>query len=126
VCDWRRFPTAGRFMGFVGLVPSEYSSGGRTQRGRVTNAGNPQVRTQLVESAWAYRHHPVVGVDLRRRHEGCSAATIARSWKAQRRLCRRWRALAARKAQHTVIAAAIARELAGFVWAEMTATDPEP
>jgi transposase len=61
VCDWRRFGRATAFMGFTGLVPSEYSSGGSTRRGHLTKAGNAHVRTQLVESAWAYQHRPAVG-----------------------------------------------------------------
>jgi transposase len=122
-CDWRRFPPAGHYMGAVGLVPSEYSSGSSTRRGRITKAGNHQVRTQLVESAWSYQHRPAVGVTLRRRQQGCTPATIARSWKAQQRLSGRFRRLAARKHSKSVVAAAVARELAGFVWAEMTADD---
>jgi transposase len=110
-------------MGFVGLVPSEYSSGGATSRGRLTKAGNEHVRTQLIESAWAYRAQPRVGVVLRRRQHGASPETIARSWAAQQRLCRRWRDLTIRRKPPTTIAAAIARELAGFVWAEMTAKE---
>ncbi|MGH9227031.1 MAG: transposase [Acidimicrobiales bacterium] len=58
VCDWRRFGQASAFMGFTGLVPSEYSSGGRTHRGRITKAGNWHLRKQLIESAWAYQHVP--------------------------------------------------------------------
>jgi transposase len=58
VCDWRRFPTAAMFMSFCGLVPSEHSSGERTQRGGITHAGNTHLRTQLVESAWAYKSRP--------------------------------------------------------------------
>lgn len=125
VGDWRRFPSAGRFMGFVGLVPSEYSTGETIQRGRLTKAGNGHLRTQLVESAWAYQHRPGVGAELTRRHKGVDPATLARSWAAQQRLCRRWRHLASRKHHKGTVAAAVARELAGFVWAEMTA-DPAP
>jgi transposase len=108
-------------MGFTGLVPSEYSSGNSTKRGHLTKAGNAHVRTQLVESAWAYQHRPNVGATLRRRQEGVDPATIARAWTAQTRLCGRFRRLAAVKDSKSVVAAAIARELAGFVWAEMTA-----
>jgi len=106
VGDWRRFPTAGRFMGFVGLVPSEYSSGGCTTRGRLTKAGNEHVRTQLIESAWAYRHRPAISVELDRRQHGCTPQTLARSWSAQQRLCRRWRVLTARHKPPTTSAAA--------------------
>jgi transposase len=110
-------------MGFTGLVPSEYSSGAAVHRGRITKAGNTHLRTQLIESAWAYQHRPTLGATLRRRQEHVDAATTARSWAAQQRLCTRFRRLSARKASRNVVTAAIARELAGFLWAEMTATD---
>jgi transposase len=88
VCDFRRFPTAPSFMGFCGLVPREYSSGDNTWRGKITKAGNVHVRTQLVESAWAYRFHPNVSANLRRRQQGvdpgcggagvgCAAAAVS-------------------------------------------------
>jgi transposase len=121
VCDWRRFGQASAFMGCTGLVPSEYSSGGRTHRGRITKAGNLHLRTQLVESAWAYQHGPAVGVELRRRQEGAPPETVARAWAAQARLCGRFRRLAQKKNSKNVVATAIARELCGFLWAEMTA-----
>lgn len=121
VGDWRRFPAARTFMGFTGLVPSEYSSGEAVRRGHITKAGNTHLRTQLIESAWAYQHQPNLGVTLRRRHEHVDAATVARSWGAQQRLCGRFRRLSARKTSRSVVAVAIARELAGFLWAEMTA-----
>lgn len=121
ICDWRRFATAGSFMGFCGLVPREYSTGESTWRGGLTHAGNVHVRSQLVESAWAYSHPPAVSGLIKRRQEGLEPAVVARAWKAQQRLCGRWRQLAARKERKTTVAAAVARELAGFVWAEMTA-----
>jgi len=70
VADWRRFATASQFMGFCGLVPSEYSSGTSVHRGPLTKAGNAHLRAQLVESAWAYQHHPAVGVRIARRQQG--------------------------------------------------------
>jgi transposase len=121
VGDWRRFPAARTFMGFTGLVPSEYSSGEAVHRGHITKAGNTHLRTQLIESAWAYQHHPNLGVTMRRRQAHVDAATVARSWSAQQRLCGRFRRLSARKSNRSVVAVAIARELAGFLWAEMTA-----
>ena len=123
VCDYRRFATASSFMSWCGLVPSEYSSGGSTRRGHLTKAGSQMVRTQLVESAWAYQHRAAVGVGLRTRQQHVSSATIARSWAAQQRLCGKHRKLAARKDSKSVVNAAVARELAGFVWAEMVAED---
>jgi len=123
VCDYRRFATAGAFMSWCGLVPSEYSSGNSTRRGRLTRAGSQMVRTQLVESAWAYQHRPAVGAGLRTRQQQVPSATVARSWAAQQRLCGKHRNLAARKDSKSVVNAAVARELAGFVWAEMIADD---
>jgi transposase len=121
VCDWRRFPTAGAFMGLCGLVPSEYSSGQRTRRGHITHAGNLHLGTQLVESAWSYKSHPAVGVAIARRHAGLPPEVTAHAWKAQLRLTGRFRRLDARKTSRNVVVTAIARELAGYVWAEMTA-----
>ena len=120
VGDWRRFATARAFMGFTGLVPSEYSSGEAVHRGRITKAGNAHLRSQLIESAWCYQHRPNLGLTLRRRQQQVSAATAARSWVAQQRLCARFRRLSARKSSRNVVTVAIARELAGFLWAEMT------
>src|SRR5215212_11545143 len=121
VGDWRRFPRAAAFAGFCGLVPSEYSSGTSTWRGHITKCGNEHLRTQLVESAWAYQHRPAVGLDLRGRQQGLDPQVVARAWAAQLRLCGRFGRLAARKNAKNVVVTAIARELAGFLWAEMAA-----
>ena len=121
VADWRRFATASQFMGFCGLVPSEYSSGTSVHRGPLTKAGNAHLRAQLVESAWSYQHRPSVGVEIARRQQGLDPAVIARAWAAQQRLSGRFRTLATRKHTKSIVAAATARELAGFLWAEMTA-----
>lgn len=122
VCDWRRFPTAGSFMAFCGLVPSEYSSGERTRRGHITHAGNLHLRTQLVESAWSYKSRPGLGSQIARRQAGLPPEVLTRAWTAQLRLSRRFARLDARKTNRNVVVTAIARELAGFLWAEMTAT----
>ena len=122
VADWRRFPLAGMFMAFTGLTPSEYSSGDRTSRGGITHAGNSHLRTQLVEAAWAYKSKPNVGAVMRKRQEGLDPTVVARAWKAQLRLCSKFRRLDARKANRKVVVTAIARELAGFLWAEATAS----
>ena len=121
VADWRRFPTASRFMGFCGLVPSEDSSGERTRRGGITHAGNTHLRTQLVESAWAYRTRPAVSAEIGKRQTGLDPAVVARAWTAQLRLCGKFRRLDARKNNRKIVVTAVARELAGFLWAEMTA-----
>jgi transposase len=122
VVDWRRFPVARAFMSYTGLVPAEYSSGERTRRGHITKAGSEPVRTALTEAALACRHAPAIGAGLRRRQHGAAPETLARSWKAQRRLHARYVHLvhAGGKAAPEA-AVAVARELAGFVWAEMTA-----
>jgi transposase len=79
------------------------------------------LRAQLVESAWAYQHRPYVGGVIAKRQDGLPPEVVARAWAAQLRLCGRFRHLGERKANKSVVAAAIARELAGFLWAEMTA-----
>lgn len=121
VCDWRRFPGRGAAGAFCGLVPSEYSSGSEVRRGSITHAGNGHLRRQLVESAWAYRSGPSLGVGLRSRQEGVSADTLARSWAAQVDLCRRFRSLDARKPVRGVVVTAIARRLVGLLYEEMVA-----
>jgi transposase len=121
VVDWRRFPAARAFMSYTGLVPAEYSSGERTRRGHITKAGSEPVRTALTEAAWAYRFAPAIGAALRRRQAGASPETLARSWKAQRRLHTRYLHLLHAGKAGPEAAVAVARELAGFVWAEMTA-----
>ncbi len=119
VCDFHRFETAPSFMAFTGLVPSEHSSGATERRGPITKAGNAHVRRVLVEAAWSYRHHPAVGEKLRRRIHGQPPEVIACAWRAQLRLCSRFRTLSYTK-QPGVVATAVARELAGFVWGMMT------
>ena len=96
VCDWRRFPTAGMFMGFTALVPSEHSSE-CTSRGGITHAGNTHLGTQLVESAWSYKCRPQTGDAITRRQEGLEPAVVAPAWAAQLRLCGKLRRLDARK-----------------------------
>lgn len=121
VCDWRRFATGAAAGAFCGLVPSEYSSGERIQRGSLTHAGNAHLRRQLIESAWAYTTGPSLGPTLKRRQEGISAENQARAWASQVDLCRRFRALDKRKSVRGVVIAAIARRLAGHLHAEMVA-----
>jgi transposase len=121
VVDWRRFACARAFMGFAGLTPTEYSSGGRDRRGHITKAGPEAVRTALVEAAWAYRYRPAIGAALKRRQAGQPPGTLARSWKAQQRLHAKYKKMTARGKPPGVAVVAVARELAGFVWAEMTA-----
>jgi transposase len=118
--DPRRFATAPRTMAFVGLVPSEHSSGTTRARGAITKTGNGHLRRVLVEAAWHYRHHPFVGAALRHRQRNAPAAVIAQAWTAQQRLYRRYQRLAARGKPKQHIVTAVARELTGFVWAALT------
>jgi transposase len=118
--DPRRFATAPSTMAFVGLVPSEHSSGTKRARGGITKTGNAHLRRVLVESAWHYRHHPFVSATLRVRQRGAPADVIARAWTAQQRLHRRYQRLAARGKPKQHIVTAVARELTGFVWAALT------
>jgi len=120
VVDWRRFATARAFMGFCGLIPSEYSSGGRDRRGQITKAAPVGVRTALIEAAWAYQHRPGTGVTLSRRQAGASAQTLARSWTAQQRPHAKYQKMTRRGKPPGVAVVALAREPAGFVWAETT------
>jgi len=120
VVGWRRFPSARAFMCFTGLVPAGYSSGERTRRGPVTKAGPAAARTALIGAAWSCRFRPAIGVTLRRRQHDADPQTLARSWRAQRRLHARYKAMTARGKPAAVAVTAMARELAGLVWGEMT------
>jgi transposase len=117
--DFRRFASAPALMAYLGLVPGEDSSGEKHRRGRITRTGNALVRRLLVETAWHYQHRPGIGVALGRRRKGQPAGVIAIADKAQQRLCRRFRKLAAEHKPAPNIAVAIARELAGFLWAAL-------
>jgi transposase len=119
--DFGRFRNAEELMAFVGLVPSERSSGEQRRQGSITKVGNAHVRRLLVESAWHARRRPTVGYQLARRQRAQDAAVIERAWRCQQRLHQRWQRMAARGKPHQKIVVACARELAGFVWA--TATD---
>lgn len=117
--DVRRFPSAPALMAYLGLVPGEDSSGEKHRRGRITRTGNTLVRRLLVEAAWHYQHRPGIGVALARRRQGQPSRVIAVADKAQQRLCRRFRKLAAEHKPGPKIAVAVARELAGFLWAAL-------
>lgn len=120
VGDFERFKTAEQFMSFVGLVPSERSSGEGRRQGSITKAGSAHARRLLVESAWNSRRRPTVGYELARRHRDQDPAVLERAWRAQQRLHRRWQRMAGRGKPHQKIVVACARELAGFVWAIAT------
>ena len=112
-----RFARPKQLMGYSGIVPSEYSSGARTVRGRITKVGNAHLRRVIVEAAWSCRYRPALGKALKRRQEGLSDTVKEIAWKAQHRLHQRYRRLDARGKPKQRIITAIARELLGFVWA---------
>lgn len=122
--DLRRFGRPRELMAYLGLVPSEHSSGRRVRRGGITKTGNPHVRHALAEAALAYRGSPRVGRQLLYRQEGLPASVCALAWEAQLRLTGRYRRLTARGLPVPKVATAIARELTGYIWAIAQAVPP--
>ncbi len=117
--DWQRFDSPRALMAYLGLVPSKHSSGGQERRGAITRAGNGRLRRLLIEAAWHYRHRPAVGFRLRERRRGQPPSVIAIADRAQQRLHARHQRLNARGKPHNKVVTAIARELAGFLWAAL-------
>jgi transposase len=115
--DLSRFASAPQLMAYLGVVPSEHSSGGRRSRGGITKTGNGHVRRVLVEAAWTYRHPARKSAVLQRRARCTSEAVQTIAWKAQTRLCQRYRRLEGKGKLKVQVCTAIARELAGFIWA---------
>jgi len=115
--DLRRFAKPTKLMSYLGLTPSEYSSGSHTQRGAITKAGNSHVRRALIEAAWSARLTPKVSTHLKRRSSGLPLPVQEIVWKAQRRLHARYWKLTRRGKSQQVTIVALARELTGFVWA---------
>lgn len=114
--DFERFAKAGQLMSYLGLVPSEHSSGESRRLGSITRSGSRHARRLLVEAAWHYRNPPRLGREIERRQQGQPAEAVAIAWSAQRRLHRVWSRLQRRGKRRTLIAVAVARELAGFSW----------
>jgi transposase len=117
VGDVRRFDNPRQLMAFLGLVPSERSTGETVRRAGLTLAGNRRARRVLIEGAWTYRYPARIGETLRTRLEGVPKTVREIAWKAQIRLCARYRRLVAVGKKTPVVAAAIAREMAAFLWA---------
>ena len=115
--DLTRFDTPRERMQFLGLIPSEYSSGERRHQGSITKAGNTHARRALVEGAWAYRYPAKVSRHVQLRLEKQPKIIQDISWQAQVRLCKRYRPLVARGQHANIVTVALARELAGFMWA---------
>jgi transposase len=118
VGEFDRFQKAGQLMSYVGLTPSEDTSGEKRRQGAITKTGSRHARRLLVEAAWHYRRPPAKGPSLRRRQDGQPAHIIEISWQAQRRLHKLWQRLDTQRGKRrTIVAVAVARELTGFCWA---------
>ena len=115
--DLRRFASAPQLMAYLGLVPSEHSSGEKQRRGGITKTGNSHVRRVLVEAAWTYRFPARKTRILQKRAEQCDENVQAIAWDAQKRLCHRYRHLTDGGKLKVQACTAVARELAGFIWA---------
>jgi len=124
--EWERFDHPDQLSSYVGMVPSEHTTGQQRRLGSITKAGSTRARRLLVEAAYHYRRGPVVGEALERRQRGQSPQIIHISWRAQRRLNARWRQLKdTRRKPGGIVAIAIARELAGYCW-EIATWTPHP
>jgi transposase len=120
--DFHRFEHPRQLMSYIGLVPSEHTSGETRRQGQLTRTGSRHARRLLVEAAWHYRRTPRLGTVLKRRQHGQEPAVIAIAWKAQQRLHHLWRRLDTKRGKRkTLVAAAVARHLTGFIWAIATA-----
>ena len=115
--DLTRFDNPRQLAAFVGLIPSEYSSGDSRRQGGITKTGNGRARRALVEAAWAYRYNPKISPIIQKRIEALPKAIQDIGWKAQLRLCKRLRRLTARGKHSNVAVTAVARELVAFMWA---------
>ena len=120
IVDFQRFGHPRELMAYLGLVPSEYSSGDTQRRGAITKTGNTHARRALVEAAWHYRHRPSVAGALRHRIAGQPPGVVSQAWRAQQRLHRRYRHLVGHGKRPPIAVVAVARELVGFLWAAMT------
>ena len=124
VGDFRRFANARQLMAYFGLVPSEHSSGSSVRRGGITKAGNVLARRVLIEGAWTYRMSARISRKLHDRNEELPTPIRDIAWKAQLRLCARYRRLVAAGKERVVVTTAIAREMVGFIWAIARVAQP--
>lgn len=115
--DLTRFENPAQLMSYLGLVPSEHSSGDTIKKGGITKTGNTHARRALIESAQAYRLPARKSAAIRKRQEGLPEDVLDIAWNAQLHLCHRYRRLMAKGKRHNVVITAIARELTGFIWA---------
>lgn len=127
--DLRRFDHPRKLMAYLGLVPTESSSGGKTRRGSLTKCGNSRARRLLVEGAHTYKHKANISVELQLRQEGLPKEIIDIAWQAQQRLCRRYQRLLQKGKHRNVVVVAIAREMIAYIWAiarEVIVSDVDP
>lgn len=115
--SFRRFANPRGLMGYIGLIPSEFSSGETRRQGGITKTGNRHVRRLLIESSWSYLYQPAVRGELKKRIEHLPLSMQAISWKAQNRLHKKYYRLVSRGKEKNKAIVAVARELAGFIWA---------
>lgn len=127
--DLRRFDHPRKLMAYLGLVPTESSSGGKTRRGTLTKCGNSRARRLLVEGAHTYKHKANISVELQLRQEGLPKEIVDIAWQAQQRLCRRYQRLLQKGKHRNVVVVAIAREMIAYIWAiarEVVVSDVDP
>ena len=124
--SFKRFPTPSQLMAYLGLIPSERSTGNVRYQGEITKTGNRHARRLLIEAAWSYRYKPAVKGNLKKRLNGLPPAIQAISWKAQNRLHTKYYRLMSRGKEKGKAVAAVARELAGFIWAVMQEVEDLP
>ncbi|ABU74662.1 IS110 family transposase [Vibrio campbellii] len=127
--DLRRFDHPRKLMAYLGLVPTESSSGGKTRRGSLTKCGNSRARRLLVEGAHTYKHKANISVELQLRQEGLPKEIVDIAWQAQQRLCRRYQRLLQKGKNRNVVVVAIAREMIAYIWAiarEVIVSDVDP
>ena len=117
VGSFQRFSSASKFMAYLGTVPAEHSSGPSRRQGSITKTGNAHLRRVLGESAFCARHRPRRSPALQRRQQGQSQALVDLAWEAQKRLYRKHHRMSFQRKTHQVVVTAMARELAGFIWA---------
>jgi len=123
--DFNRFGHPRQLVSYLGLSPSEHSSGSKIIRGPITKAGTARGRRVLIEGAWAYRLPARVGKKIASRHCGLTKDVLDIAWKGQIRLCKRYRSMSARGKNKNVVVTAIAREMVGFIW-EIARSTPHP
>lgn len=115
--DLTRFDHPRKLMSYLGLVPSEHSSGGKRHIGAITKCGNGRARRLLVEGAHTYRYAANISTDMQKRQEGLSKDIIDIAWKAQLRLCKRYKKMIAKGKHYNLVVTAIAREMIAYIWA---------